>query len=76
MANQKTRKVLDIRAEGRRFVCIRDNVSLTYKLYEVWMGTNRYGYPAEKRKLLAQFAMFFSVIDYIRAFALDNNWGF
>lgn len=76
MANQKTRKVLDIQVEGKHFVCIRDNETMTYTLYEKWWENNKYGYPTERRKAIGGYAMFYSVIDHLRKYALSNNWGF
>lgn len=67
MANQKTRKVLDIQCEGKHIVCIWHNEAKynPYKLYEKKREYNKYGVPTERRKLLSEFEIFESVLLYI-----------
>ena len=72
----KTRKVLDINEGGKHFVCIRDNEKGVFKLYDLYWGTNKYGYPAEKRELIDEFFMFSSVLSYLTDFSVKINWGF
>lgn len=41
-----------------------------YKLYKVWVGENKYGYPTKRRKLIEQYADFKSVLCHMRDDAL------
>lgn len=68
---QKTRKVLDINAEGKRFVCILHmGTTNPYKLYQMWYDRGW------KRKQIAKYANFISILNWLNNYALDYGWGF
>ena len=70
-------KVLDIHHKGYFCVCLFDENEAVnpYKLYKVNWGTNKYGYPAKHRKLIAKYADFKSVLCHIGAEANGEYTG-
>lgn len=41
-----------------------------YKVYKVWVGNNKYGYPAKHRKLIVKYADLLSALCHTRDDAL------
>ena len=70
---KKTMKVLDICVERVHLVCIMHIHAKRnpYKLYWVWKEA---GY--HKRRKLAEYQNFVSVIEYIRQYCHNAHWGF
>lgn len=74
----KTEKVMDIKVEGRWFVCVlhHDVKVNPYHLYEKvyeYHGDRNYGWH---RKQLEKYGNFISVIEHIRHLMYSQNVGF
>lgn len=69
---RKTQKVLDICVEGVWFECVRHNGKKVnaYKLYRCWWDCGKH------RKKVEEYGNFVSVIEHIRFFCYEKNWGF
>ena len=72
MSERKTQKVLDICVEGVWWECVRHNGGKRnpYKLYRCWWDCGKH------RKKVEEYGNFVSVIEHIRAYCHNANWGF
>ena len=74
----KTEKVLDVRVEGRWFICVfhHDEKRNPYHLYEKkyeYHGDRNYGWHQQQ---IERYGNFISVIEHLRLFMHNNNIGF
>ena len=65
----KTRKVMEINICGKHFFCIYDEEANHYTLYEKWWDSGWH------RKKEVEYENFVSVLEYLRRYSYDNNWG-
>ena len=73
MANQKTAQVLKLECNGQFYTCIKklEKCSNPYILYHTVYVIDMYGFPRKRRKKLAEYANFASIISHLNQIALN-----
>ena len=71
MSEVKSRKVMEINVEWQNFICIMyPGKRNPYKVFRKWYDGGWH------RQKVEEYANFISVVEWVRAYAYEHEWGF